>query len=423
MRNLFEIISSATTNEFRIVSVKKESYELFFVHKKVETVRSTDTTTVKVTIYSDHDGMKGDYTFSIYPSDSDEVVISKVKDAERKALLTSNEMYKLPENETFHREIPSSLSSLTMEEVGSKIADAVFKADNYENGSINALEVFLNKNTVSVANSCGIDKSESKYSAMIEAIPTWNDNGESVELYEAYHFTELDEKAITEEIDRKMQEVRDRCSAKKPESELAVDVLLNAPELDNLFTGYAYNLSYSSVYMKNNLYSKGDDIQKREDGDAIDIEMRHEVKGSRYSALFDDDGTTLKDKKIVEDGMVCGYFGSNRFAQYLSEDVTGSLGCVCLKEGTLTEEELSQKPYFECVSMSGLQVDLYSDYIGGEVRLAYLHDGDKKVPLTGISISGKLSEVLPSIRFSNEKTVHEGYFGPKKALLKNVKII
>ena len=423
MRNLFEIISSATTNEFRIITTKKESYELFFVHKKVETVRSTDTTTVKVTIYSDHDGMKGDYTFSVYPSDGEEVVISKVKDAEKKALLTSNEMYKLPENETFHREIPSSLSSLSMEEVGSRIADAVFKAETYENGSINALEVFLNKTTVSIANSRGIDKSESKYSAMIEAIPTWNDGGESVELYEAYHFTELDENAITQEIDRRMQEVRDRYFAKKPELELRADVLLNAPELQSLFTGYAYNLSYSSVYMKNNLYSKGDDIQKREDGDYIDIEMRHEVKGSRYSALFDDDGTTLKDKKIVENGKVCGYFGSNRFAQYLSEEVTGMLGCVCVKEGTLTDEELSEKPYLECVSMSGLQLDFYSDYIGGEIRLAYLHDGGKKVPLTGISISGKLSEILPHIRLSNEKTVYEGYFGPKNALLKNVKII
>jgi len=72
--------------------------------------------------------------------------------------------------------------------------------------------------------------------------------------------------------------------------------------------------------------------------------------------------------------------------------------------------------------MSGLQVDFYSDYIGGEVRLAYYHAGGKVVPVTGISISGKLSQVLESIRFSMETTVAGGYNGPKMALVQDMKI-
>ena len=48
---------------------------------------------------------------------------------------------------------------------------------------MNALEIFINKYTVTVKNSRGIDKREVKYGVMIEAIPTWNE-GESVELYE-----------------------------------------------------------------------------------------------------------------------------------------------------------------------------------------------------------------------------------------------
>ena len=72
--------------------------------------------------------------------------------------------------------------------------------------------------------------------------------------------------------------------------------------------------------------------------------------------------------------------------------------------------------------MSGLQVDFFSDYIGGEVRLAYYHDGQKLTPVTGISISGSVSDVLNTIRFSDETATQDGYMGPKKALLTNMNI-
>ena len=72
--------------------------------------------------------------------------------------------------------------------------------------------------------------------------------------------------------------------------------------------------------------------------------------------------------------------------------------------------------------MSGLQGDFYSDYIGGEVRLAYYHDGEKVIPVTGISISGRATEVLNSIRLSSEIAVQDGYTGPKQALIDCLKI-
>ena len=73
--------------------------------------------------------------------------------------------------------------------------------------------------------------------------------------------------------------------------------------------------------------------------------------------------------------------------------------------------------------MSGLQVDVYNDNIDGEVSLAYYFDGEKRVPLTGISISGKLSEALNHLKLSEETTTSNDYFGPKKALLGKISVI
>ena len=46
--------------EFRINTRRTHSHEVYFVHEKAETVRSTSVTARSVTVYVDHDGFKGD---------------------------------------------------------------------------------------------------------------------------------------------------------------------------------------------------------------------------------------------------------------------------------------------------------------------------------------------------------------------------
>lgn len=422
MKDILTILKETTDCEYRVNTTKTESYELFFVHKKAETVRSSDSTTRSVTLYADHDGYKGDYSFRVSASDSEARIADKIRAAEKQAKLICNQAYSLPAKETLDCDIPSNFSSLPMSELAAQIAEACFAADTLENGSINALEVFVYRETVTVENSNGLVKREHKYSAMVEAIPTWNENGDSVELYEAHRFTQFDAKSITEEIAEKLREVRDRYHAKKPASSLDVPVVFRAAELANLCNELASDLQYSAVYGKTNLFSKGDVLQKRTDGDPLTLEAKAEVPGSRYSAAFDADGSSLIDTTLVEGGVVQNYFGGTRFAQYLSEPCTGALPCVRLHAGTLSEDELRRTPHLVCASMSGLQLDLYNDYIGGEIRLAYLVEGDKATPITGISVSGKLSDALASLRLSSCETMKGNYYGPDKALCKGLKI-
>lgn len=407
---------------YKIRSERVESYELFFVHSKLETVRSTDTTNTDVTVYVDHDGKKGDAGFKIYASTMEDEAREKIAAAAEKALHVDNEFYTLPENESLDDVIESNFTDYEPKVLARLISDAVFASDMYGDGSINALEVFINKHTVSVKNSCGIDKREVKYSAMVEAIPTWN-KGESVELYECKRFNSFDADDIRCEIEEKMREVRDRGSANPPSEPLACKVVLTAHELSELFSEIAHNANYSAVYTHSNLFSTGDALQKEPEGDKISITMKGAIKGSSASALFDSDGVTLVDTEIVKDGVFTNYYGSHRFAQYLKSPSTGNLNCMQVKTGSLSDEELKNVPYFKCVSMSGLQVDAYNDYIGGEVRLAYYCDGDKVIPLTGISISGKLSDALKSVRLSDTEACAGRYKGPKLAMFDGIAVI
>lgn len=424
MTDVIKILKSVSgVDDYRVTSTERESYELFFVHEKLETVRSTDTVATDVTVYVNHDGKKGDSSFHVYESMTEEEVSAKAAAAVERAKLVFNDPYEIPEGGHSETEIASNFSDYTMPELAKKVADAVFAADTLEFGSLNATEIFIYKDTVSVKNSRGVDKTQIKHHAMVETIPTWTENGESVELYENYTFTEYDAETITAEIEKKLREVRDRQLAKKPATPLTCNVLLGTKELSRLFGGIVNSVNFSEVYAHSNLYKLGDSIQSGDGCDKITLTLKGALKGSTRSAAFDEDGVDLGEKTVIENGAIAAYHGASRYAYYLGEKATGSLRCTELKAGTLTESEIKSAPYVECVSMSGLQVDLYNDYIGGEIRLAYYYDGEEVKPATAISMSGKLSEVLGSIRLSENVISTDGYTGPDKAMLKGMTIL
>ena len=409
-------------SDYRISLSAKESYESFYVKGKLETVRYTDTCDKIVTVYVDHDGFKGDSQFFVYPSTTECELDHLIEKAVEKALLLNNKMYHLPENETGEFEVKSNFSAFTLPQLSAKIAEAVFSANTLENAGLNSVEIFVNRHTDTVCNSRGIHKTQIRYDAMVEAIPTYNGQTESVELYQQYNFSAFDEETVAKEIAEKLQEVKARASAVKPDFAIACPVVLNKQELSELFGSICRDLNFATVYAHAGLFHKGDDIQETPTGDTITITMAGSLPGNIRSACFDGDGMTLKATKIVENGKAIAYYGDNRFGQYLEEVPTGNLRCIQVATGSACAKRLTAAPYLEVLSMSGLQVDFFNDYIGGEIRLAYYCDGKKTIPVTGISITGSLKAVLSSIRLSTAEAVFNGYCGPNKAILKDMKI-
>ena len=398
---------------------KKESFELFFVKGRLETVRSTDTCDREVTVYVDHDGFRGDAQFFIYPSTTAEQLRALIDEAVGKALLIDNQAYELPEKQTGSYTVESNFADYAPGQLAGLIAEAVFSANDIPNASLNSVEIFLNRHTETVLNSRGLDKTQVRYDAMVEAIPTYNGEKQSVELYQQYNFSTMDPEAIRAEIADKLAAVKARYEAVTPEQPLDCPVVLNRQELSELFGSIAQDLNYASVYAHANLFRKGQPIQKEPTGDPIGITMTGQIPGSVRSARFDSDGLSLGSIRLVEEGQAVNYYGSNRYGQYLGETPTGSLPCLAADPGTAGTP---QGAYLEVISMSGLQVDLYNDYIGGEIRLAYYHQGGQVLPVTGISISGCLSQVLNTIRLSSDTAVYRGYQGPAQAILSQMKI-
>ena len=77
--------------DYRINTVATESRELFFVHRDLETVRATDTTDIKVTVFVAHDGKLGDATFSVYASYDDDKIRAEIKLQMNRLIEAANE--------------------------------------------------------------------------------------------------------------------------------------------------------------------------------------------------------------------------------------------------------------------------------------------------------------------------------------------
>ena len=423
MKTIIELLKkNPRVSDYKISLTAKESYECFYVKGKLETVRCTDTCDKVVTVYADHDGFKGDSQFFVYPSTSESELAELIEKAAEKASLLNNQMYSLPQQETGEFTVPSNFAAYTLPQLSSKIAAEVFAANTIENADLNSVEIFVSRHTGTIVNSRGIQKTQVWYDAMVEAIPTYNGQIESVELYQQYNFSDFDAAAVRAEIAGKLAEVKARAVAVKPDFELSCKVILNKQELSELFWNIAQDLNYASVYAHYNLFHKGDAVQTDPTGDKLTITMAGSLPGNIRSAAFDSDGMALRTTCIVENGKAVSYYGANRFGQYLGEDPTGNLRCMQVATGSACPKCLGDAPYLEVLSMSGLQVDFFSDYIGGEIRLAYYNDGQTVQPVTGISITGSLKQVLSSIRLSTQSAVYDGYNGPAKAILSGMKI-
>ena len=170
---MMKLESNARVTDYKINIHEIKSYEMFFVKGKLETVRRTNTCDTQVTVYVSHEEFLGNSDFLVYPSTTEEQLTELIAQAAAKALLINNKPYALPSDETGEYTVESNFADFRPEDLAAKVANTVFSANELPDGSLNSVEVFLNQHHETVINSRGIRKSQFRYDAMVEAIPTY----------------------------------------------------------------------------------------------------------------------------------------------------------------------------------------------------------------------------------------------------------
>ena len=420
IKRLVKLLSQCGLDGYLINQENRETYQLFFVKDKVETVRGGSFTEAEITVYLKHDGFLGDSKFKAFASSSDEEILAAISAAKTKALSINNKPYDLVAKEVLE---DNNQDDSSLKEIAKDIANAIFSVKGHERSKLNATEVFVNRINKRVVNSLGLDKSSHSYKFMIETIPTYDGEKESVEIYAQHNFSVFSQKEIEEYIAEKLFEVEARGNVQKEQLPSNMNVMLREEEIETILSEFVYQLTYSALFNQRNALNVGDKVQEEGDCDLITLTMKGNIKGCSESALFDNDGSSFKEKVILNKGVVSGFFGGNRYSQYVEQENTGNLELSELALGSLSKDSLANEEYLECLQFSGLQCDYLNDYVGGEVRLAIWHKDGQKIPVTGFSISASLKEMLSHARLADYDVHSPRYHGPKFIYFKNMTVL
>lgn len=419
-----QIINTLNRNkdvsEWKLMVTKSQSKEAFFVLGQLETTRATDTTDYDVTVYrrieQGDEVFLGSATVTIPHKMTDQELDELINRAVYSASLVKNKYFELVQGDeprTWEDETTVRNPFNTLDQ----IANVFFNVSTKER-KFNSLELFYNVQTTLILNSKGVDYTKTLNTIEVEAIPSYDGEKQKVEIYKYYRYKQVDLDHIQKDALDALDEVEARYRAEDLKDIKKLHVILRDNDVLQLVRELISTSSYESVYKGSALYTLNDSIQKDGRGDRLTISLTPSSKTDG----FDSDGVLLDEVKVVDEGKLINYYGNNQYAYYLGVKPTGNLRFTKVQQGTVSIEDMKKEPHLEILSLSGLQLDIYNGYIGGEVRLANYFDGEKTTPLSSFSFSGNLNDVLKDIVLSKETYTSSSYEGPKYLLLKAIEV-
>ena len=179
-----------------------------------------------------------------------------------------------------------------------------------------------------------------------------------------------------------------------------VPVLFEAPLAAALIGSFVHAASGGALYRKSSFLvdSLGKTIFPRH----LRISERPHLARALASSHFDDDGVATRDREVVEDGVLTGYFLSTYSARKLGMQTTGNAGgChnLIVRSGDLDFQGLLKK-----MGRGLLVTELLGhgiNYVTGDYSRGaagyWVEGGEIRYPVEEITIAGKLQDMFSGI--------------------------
>ncbi|MCD8396333.1 MAG: metallopeptidase TldD-related protein [Lachnospiraceae bacterium] len=422
IEKILNALEEQQIGEYLLLEVQKEITELFFIKKNLDMRRAENVRTCQVTVYRDFekDGQpcKGESAFVVEPSATKEEISEKCRRAYLAAGFVANPHYELfagTHEETVT--VESSLVQMSAEEAAGAMTKALFAADDREKSFLNSAELFIEKKNVHIRNSKGVDVSYVKYHASGEIVAQCKEP-QDVETFKNFSYDELNTDALTDLVRQTLKMTEDRAMAQAAPVTGTYDVVLSDEYAATIFDFYRARGGGDSIYQHYSDYKVGDFVQGKPE------EVTGELLFLDYvpTVPFSDDGVPMKKLPCISKGVFQNIQANVRYAHYLNVPATGWYRKLSCAPGGTDFEKMKKQPGLYVVNFSDFQMDEWSGHFGGEIRLAYLNDGETITPVTGGSINGSIFEAQKSFVFSKETQDISKFCGPKAVLLKNVSV-
>lgn len=420
LNRIQKALSACGISEWRVADRTESTTELFFVRKQLDTRRIKDTRKFFVTVFRKEEKggkqLRGETSVTLLESMDDARIEQELRDAYYAAQFALNPDYALPDA-VQAPEIRKTgfLAEKPMQETADIMTKALFAADCRADSFLNSAEIFVSKTVSRVVSSYGTDVSWTDATVKGEYVVQCKEP-EDVELYYEFEYGECEPEALTKEVAESLSFASDRARAQKILKTGEYDLLLSADSVPEVLSYYLTRANAEMVFPGYSDWKPGQDVQEVSDGEPVDLTLLPK-------APYNDEGLPMCPIRLLENGKLNGYYGSTRFCRYLGIEPTGNFRrFACENAGTESFGDMKKKPCLWAVSFSDFQMDSFSGHFGGEIRLAYLLEDGKAIPVTGGSVNGNLLEAQKHLRFSTDRYVCAGYEGPYAVRIPSVAV-
>ncbi len=410
---LLSLLREENISEYLIRDISEESLELFFVKKQTDMKRSSLSRSLSVTLYRTHNEADTEYKGSskvlIFESMEKEQIREKLRSAYTAASYVNDTPYPLPKAVTSD----SDSVSVSLSEMARGYSRALYLHDTHTDAFINSAELFCICRHIHTLGSQGTDIRYSECECSGEIVVQCKGK-EDVELFDYFRYGTNEYDALAQRVYKRLCEVRDRAQASRSLPSGEYDIILEG-ECTRELVGYPlWQANAKNIHTGYSSASVGAPL-----GAALpDIT-------AQPATPFSAEGVKLKEIPLVRDGVLCSVVGNVRFCSYLGIEPTGEyerLAADCGGKHSKPLSELCREKHLYLVSFSDFQFDPLDGYFGGEVRLGYYYDGEKRIPVTGFSISGNYRAACSEFEFSCEGYRDYTYRGPLCIKIKNVSV-
>ncbi len=420
IENILKALEVNQISSYLITELMEETVELFFIKKNLDMRREKTVTKYKLTVYHDFTKedvkMRGSSAIGIYNGMTQEEVNKAVKNAAFAASFVCNPYYELPKGVSEEHVIMESyLSGLTLTDAAAKFSEALFAEDSCADVFMNSAELFVEKIYRRTINSEGIDVSYEKYEINGEFVAQCT-QPQDVETYQSFHYDDLDTEALKHKVKHTLDTTKARALATTAPTSGEYTVLISGQYVKDIFHYYLERSSASLIYPNYSNFQIGKSVQGEDvTGDVISILLTAKEP-------YSEEGIAMTDRTLVTEGVLKTIHGNSRFSYYLNTPPTGSYNHIRVPSGSMSFEDMKTGKFLHIVNFSDFQMDTLSGHFGGEIRLAFLSDGNTITPVTGGSIHGSIIKAQKNLIFSKELQVEKGFDGPLAVKFENINV-
>ena len=422
LEQVLELLKGAGVYAWEVTDERTEGWEFYFIRHALDQNRAKAVEHISVKVYQRiGEASIGAAEAELHPSATPEEARRLVESLKAQASLAPNRIYTLRGPDAAHAAHRDS-AGVDVPSIAKDFLTTLASLPETETEDLNSYEIFVSAVTRRFVNSQGIDVTETYPRSMAEVVVNARSGREEIELYRMYNSGSCDAAGLRRNLERTMAYGRDRLRAAPTPPLGRADVLLSTDDVLAVYRYFAARLDPSMVLRQLSDWKLGVPIAEDVQGDRVTLTALRELPNSSRNRAFDAEGAPIRDLVMLRDGVPEHYLGGRMFSAYMGLEDSFMPGNLAVSGGSRSEAELRQGTWLEPVEFSDFQVDPMTGDIFGEIRLAYWHDGERTVPVSGGSISGNMHALLGELRLSAETVQYDNWRVPALTRLGGVTV-